>query len=491
MRKRLSEAVILFVLLLFGVLPLAAQQTDKQTDKQTDQISNAAQLARSSPDYMVTAGDVYTLAYNAGGSALSYIITVDSSYRIRVSNLGVINAAGKSFRQLKTEAETIVSNNYPLSGVQLVLTSPAVFRVFLNGEVQTAAEVSTWALARLSSLSGYITDYASLRNVTVKSSGGQPRNYDLFKAERLGDLKENPYLRPDDTITFNRLERQVTVEGAVERPGTYQLLPGENLKDLIETYASGFAPLADPSRVELLRYVNSSSISGNKINLTEADIAENYRLENYDAVSVPSIVQLRPVFFVEGAIKNTNEENLTGAPSASFREVVSFNMGETYSSVVRKNTAWFTAESDTRNAYIERGAERMPLDLNRILYDADFHIEILIEENDVLIVPFRQYFITVAGAVENPGRYPYIPDRDWEYYISLAGGFVPNRNIGEAVKIRDINGMKMKKSAIITPETTITAATNHVLYYFNQVAPVITAVLSIVSTAISITIMTR
>jgi hypothetical protein len=36
--------------------------------------------------------------------------------------------------------------------VQLVLTQPAIFRVYVNGEVATAEEVPAWGLSRLSSL---------------------------------------------------------------------------------------------------------------------------------------------------------------------------------------------------------------------------------------------------------------------------------------------------------------------------------------------------
>jgi protein involved in polysaccharide export with SLBB domain len=516
MRNKWNQLTILGVMFLFYTMLLSAQESSVQTDRNTQftrssqeaadqenrdeesvrssqQDSNLeernTQLARSNPDYLVTAGDVYTLAYNANGTLVNYPIVVDSTYRIRISNLGIINAAGRTFRQLKNDAETIVSNNYPLSGVQLVLTQPGAFRVFVNGEVHLAVEISTWALERLSSLTSHMTAYASIRNVTIKSSDGKVRNYDLFKAERLGDLSQNPYLRPDDTITFNRFERQVTIEGAVERPGVYQLLAGEQLNDLIETYGSGFVPLADQTRIELVRIIGSNSISGDKIGLGEAEVANNYPLENYDSLYIPSVVQLRPVFFIEGAIKNTNE-NATGA-SVAFREVVSFNQGETFSSVVRRNSRWFTEESDSANAYIVRGSNRIPINLNQILYDANFRSEILIEENDLLIVPFRQYFITVAGAVTAPGRYPYIPDRDWEYYISLAGGFVPERNFLNSIRIQDINGKTLKKTDPITPETKITAQTNHWLYYFNQFAPIITTILSITTTFISLTLLSR
>jgi protein involved in polysaccharide export with SLBB domain len=112
-----------------------------------------------------------------------------------------------------------------------------------------------------------------------------------------------------------------------------------------------------------------------------------------------------------------------------------------------------------------------------------------VERNDVLIIPFRQYFVTVAGAVALPGRYPYIPDRSWDYYVALAGGFVQERNSREAVVIKDISGKTMRKTDPITPEMTITARTNAGLYYFNQYAPIVTTLLSIVTTFVSVTLL--
>lgn len=569
-------------------------------------------LARSSADYRVTPGDVYTLAYAAGSTPVSYIITVDASYRIRVSNLGIINGANKTFMQLKNEVEATVARNYPLSGVQLVLTQPAVFRVYLTGEVYTAGEVSAWGLSRLSSFvnttvlpsvrtpsqhaaapvqqttspspTSGITPYASIRDITIKSADGRTTVYDLFTAQRSADLTQDPYLRPGDVITFNRIKRVVTVTGAVERPGryqlldgeqlqallthygngltpladhtrstltryvgsaeisgdvtvltaaelasdyplqdmdtvtipaistfrpaasvnrlersisisgavrrpgTYELLPGENLRELIEVYADGFTAIADSTRMELVRLTHSADIAGDKVFLSATDVAGNYQLEHYDAVVVPSIVQLQSVMFVEGAIGIDVSAELT----TTNRVVIQYAAGETYASLVRNHIDWFTAVSDTENAYIVRAGERIGMNLNPLLYDAGYRGEVLVEENDVLVVPFRQYFVTVAGAVTNPGRYPYIPDRDWEYYVGLAGGFIADRNMFETVVIRDKSGKRQLKTSVIEPETMITANSNHFLFFMNQWAPVITTVLTIITSAITIqTFLTR
>ena len=469
-----------------GELEDLSDLSDVRSETAASLLGPNPQLALSVPDYRVTAGDIYTLTFAAGSQAVQYVIPVDTTYRIRVANLGIADASGKTFAQLKTQVEAIVTNNYPLSGVQFVLTKPAVFKVQIKGEVKTAQELEAWALTRLSAIAvkKNLTEFASLRDVTIKSSGGQSRTYDLFRAARFGEKDEDPYLRPGDEITFNRAERIITVEGAVERPAVYQLMPGENLKELVEIYAGGFAPEADREALELIRLVNSADRAGNMFSLSERDVAANFALENHDTLTVPDITEFEPVMFIEGAvgIPRETEDQLV----SSTRIMVRFFKGENYSSLIRRNMDWFTAVSDTLNAYIIRGEKQIAFNLNPILYDPEYRSEFFVENNDILIIPFRQYFVNVAGAVAVPGRYQYIPDRQWDYYISLAGGFNPDQNSRKAIDITDVNGKKLSKADFITPESIINARVNSFAYHFNQYAPVITTTLTIVSTFISV-----
>ena len=121
-----------------------------------------------------------------------------------------------------------------------------------------------------------------------------------------------------------------------------------------------------------------------------------------------------------------------------------------------------------------------------MLYDSSYRSTYFVKENDVLIIPFRQYFVTVAGAVAIPGRYPYIPDRSWDYYVALAGGFNVDKNARSSVINQEITGRRLNKSDVITPESIITAKTNSFLYYFNQYAPIITTTLSLILTSITL-----
>ena len=242
-------------------------------------------LARSDPNFRVTPGDVYTLTFLLDGEIVSHTIVVDTAYRLRVANLGIVNGAGQTFAQVRARVEAVVANNIPLSGPQLALTQPAIFRVFVDGEVDRAGEHSAWALTRLSSLiDGNLTRFASTRDISIRSANGQTQVFDLFRFWRFGDQAQNPYLRPGDVVTFNRVSRIVTVSGAVERPGTYQLMEGENIRELIEFYGGDFTPLADSTRIEVVRHLNSEDVSGNRLFLTLDDLENNFVLENYDSV---------------------------------------------------------------------------------------------------------------------------------------------------------------------------------------------------------------
>ncbi len=763
MNKKITFLVSLILLLASSLFAQNSDDVSAENTLDASSFSGSVQEAMSNADYMVTAGDVYSLTYAANGTAVSYTIAVDSSYRMRVSNLAVLDVSGKSYLTVKKQVEEIVQKNYPLSGVQFVLLNPATYKVTVKGEVTRTTERSIWALTRLSSVvSGITTPYSSVRDITVTSANGKKRVYDLFKAQRNGDLSQNPYLRPGDVITINRILRKVTISGSVERPGTYELMKGENLKELIEYYGNGLTELADTTRITLVRSRDSKNKSGDQIYLDENAITKNYELKNGDVITIYSNEDLRPSIIVEGIINNPkpNVDNITNtiteesksAIDASYRTSVKFYDGENYATLIRRISGMFStysdlqnsyvvrngekvpmnledilydaafvseynvqkddklvipfqqnfqkvivkgevttvreenawplrrlstiiadnltnysstrnvqvtsvdgktttydlfrasrfgdleqnpyirsgetitiqrmdrkvtisgsverpgtyelmkgenlkelieyygnglteladtrrieltrsletkegyesgekiylnqddfnanyplecfdvitvysykslkpvmfvegaiqvnegvslesstrkiiqfengtdyaylirnhlslfnsAVADTKNAYIVRGEQNIPLNLDSILYDSSYSTQILVQSNDTLIVPFRQYFVTVAGSVNAPGRFPYIPDRTADYYIGLAGGFDKTQNFGDAMNIVDINGKKLKSTDIITPETTITAKANSFTYYFTRYSGFVTVLASLITTTISV-----
>jgi protein involved in polysaccharide export with SLBB domain len=94
--------------------------------------------------------------------------------------------------------------------------------------------------------------------------------------------------------------------------------------------------------------------------------------------------------------------------------------------------------------------------------------------------------VLVSGAVKAPGRFPYVPDRQADYYINLAGGRDDLLNNKWGVTIRDMNNKKVKKNVMIEPEMMISVPTNRFSARFNQYGPIITTILSIAASVISI-----
>ena len=357
--------------------------------------------------------------------------------------------------------------------------------VFLRGEVDTSRWINIEPLTRLSKLvDGHLTEYSSTRDILVRSTNGDENMYDLFLASRLGEKAQDPYLESGDTVEVGRIERKVRLEGEVERPGTYQLLEGETLDDLIHFYGRGFTANADPAGVEIVSYeTDGTSITRKQY----IDLSENgeapITIHHRDIVSIPSNLRLMPYVFFEGAVRpeEAGEEATVLEGSSQFR--YRFHTGELLSESLENVSARLSPESDLENGYVLRASGKIEnVNMEELLRREKGAKDLLLEPYDYVIIPFKQYFVIVAGGVKMPGRYPYIPNRTYQYYIDLAGGFDPNLHIGGAVNISDIADTRVRINSFIEPEMKINAPINNPLYYVNQLS----GVLSVVGTIISI-----
>jgi len=357
--------------------------------------------------------------------------------------------------------------------------------VFVTGEVTKSSWVGITGLTRLrDAVTPLLTRYSSIRDVKVKSADGYEKTFDLFKAERYGDLSQNPFLRPGDEIIISSLTNLVTIQGEIKRPGTYQLLPGEGLKELVSIYADGFTEKANTSRLTLLHYLSESSPVGEKMQFDYTKFPD-MELRLYDVVTVPSLQELLPVAWFEGAVGLSS----TGAsPETSQRLPYTFVPGETVSQAALANRKLFSAVSDLASAYIiHTDGTKTAVDLAKFIYDYDLTNDFPLQTNDIIIVPFRQFFVTVSGAVQFPGRYPYIPNRTWEYYIGLAGGFDTDKNSGQKITIYDVKSQKVAIAGReIQPEDNIVAESNSFTYNMMKVSSIISTVLSFTVLIISL-----
>jgi protein involved in polysaccharide export with SLBB domain len=330
-----------------------------------------------------------------------------------------------------------------------------------------------------------LTAKASSRLVSVASETGGDTTYDLFRARRFGDLTQDPYIRPGDVIRILPAGRTVALNGEVFRPGVYELLPGEELAKLVEYYGDGFTLAADPGRIRFVRI--DAEGAGETMVFDYKDHAALI-LKDRDSIYVANKAQTRPVVFFEGAISQGTAmvERTTEDVLGTAKMEYPFYEGETLGNAALASANRFTASSDLANAYLIRDGRHIATDLRRYIYHNDFSGDIALANGDIIIIPFLQYFVLVSGAVKLPGRYPYVPDRQAEYYINLAGGRDEMQNNGRGTTITDINNQKVTQGTIIAPEMMIWVPTNRFTAYFSQYGPVITTILSIASTLLTL-----
>ena len=445
-----------------------------------------AALALTTADYPVTPGDVYSLIYQNSLGVVSIPLAVDNETTVHMGIFGRMKAENLTFTELKQRVEQKVIAGYPNSNPQLRILSNGTFQVLVKGEVTSAAFVDAWGLSRLDQvLENQLTPYGSLRDVTVVSAKGGKRQCDLFAFTRQGDLSQNPYVRPGDTVVVARTSRKVTLEGNVRRPGQYQLLAGEGLSGLIEHYGDGFTPLADTGRILIRRYIAEGGQPAESLYVDGASL-ETVELRDLDVVRVPPKTELMPVVYIEGAV---GIDDAATSLDASRRIVVRFEEGVRLSTVLKRMEGQLSPVSDLKKAYILRAgeAEPIPVDIEDILYNRDRGgSDRALRPYDQVIIPFRQLFVTVSGAVRTPGRFPYIPDRNWQYYVGLAGGIDSEKNSRDKLQITDRYNRKRDQEGPIQPEDIIRVEYNSFLYGFTRAAPVISVFATIVSLTLGI-----
>jgi protein involved in polysaccharide export with SLBB domain len=379
------------------------------------------------------------------------------------------------------------AGDMPLQGGDVIVVPHRQFYTLL-GEVAEAGDRRITTLTRLSSLLTDLSAKASTRLVRVSSASGAVASYDLFLARRFGDLSQDPYIRPGDTIQVPPAGRKVSIAGEVYRPGEYELLPGETLGDLVEYYGDGFTLNADPERLRLSRIKTAEGVPGETRLLRYGDSAA-FEPEDRDVIVVGNKGENRPVLFIEGAVSvgiQGGVERTTAEVEGTAKLEYPFYPGETLGNAARALRSRFTAASDLVNAYLIRRGQHIQADLGAFIYRRDMSGDLELENGDRVIIPFYQYFVLVTGAVMAPGRYPYVPDRMADYYINLAGGRDDLLNNGRGIRVTDMNNRKLSGAAFVEPETMIEVPTNRIIARINQYGPVITTVLSIISTTISI-----
>jgi len=275
----------------------------------------------------------------------------------------------------------------------------------------------------------------SLRRITIHRQN-MTLSCDLLKAHMIHDEQQNPYLREGDLIEIPRLAERYRIGSGVLIPGIYEWAPGCTIAEAI-AIAGGLETNAVESDLVLHRFTDDTtdqllSLSG------EADRSQlMIQPDDFLRIPVRSDYHVRHYAEIAGEITypgvyaidqgtTTVGQLLKTAGGVTDRanpvKLIIIPRQEDFETS-RLQGIPFTDLADSEKSYI-RSRTRVP---ERLVYlsgaDAvNRGMDYILMDGDQLFIPEQELFVEMVGSVNNPGRYPFVPEYSASDYISLAGG---------------------------------------------------------------------
>lgn len=379
----------------------------------------------SATRYKLTPGDAYELVVILDTTE-RYPLLLSDDYLLDVPYIGTLNVQGMHFAELKQLIVRRIKAKVPVQFVDFLLTSPALFDVFVYGGVKTPGIATVNPLSRVSDavlLAGGLVEGASFRRLELLR-GNDRRSFDLSRFAVEANLSENPLLEPEDRIYVPQADKIVEIIGRVKYPGAYELLPGEKLENLI-AMAGGVTPDALSEKIRIRRIPPGGKAQQLEVAL---ESAQGVELANLDRIAIGSSLENAPAITVEGAFYGEPIRpdkpalippdrilvNIPYVPDMTLLDVLDQLGGP-------------TPLANLGRSYVQRAeGQRVPVKLQKLWESRSPQYDLALQAGDQVVVPMKVLKIFVAGEVNSPGAFPFASGLKVSDYVLAAGGINPD-----------------------------------------------------------------
>jgi polysaccharide export outer membrane protein len=253
----------------------------------------------------------------------------------------------------------------------------------------------------------------------VKAAGKTTKQF----ADELARQYKKYLKQPSITVTVRefRVER-IYILGQVSRPGEYQLRPASGIMELLAS-AGGPTNRADLGKVVVIR----GKTEAMQLNLLEAFVAN----KNPDVKLLPG-----DVLFIPETDRRTVVLGMVNRPGA-----YELLPGQRVSDLIAA-AGGVTSAAAPEKAFIVRGQEQIPVDLQKVLA-GEVAANLQLQSGDMMVVPESQNRIAVMGAVRNPGTFGLRDNMKLIDAVALAGGPTDRAAIDKVTVVR-VEGGKPK-----------------------------------------------
>ena len=379
------------------------------------------QEMRPPPSYELDTKDEITVIM-WGQKDFNKVYVIDGLGAINPLLVGRINLKGITYEKAKEIVKDRFAQTYDIDKEKIevavsysrVINANFVGNLFNPGAYRFPAQTSVVdALVMIDGPNAI----GSMRDVYIERGGKRIQSLDIYSFLNKPESQGNFFLQENDYVIVPSLQNLVNISGKVRRPHNYEMKKGEGLRDLIE-FAGGLDAGAFTRTLSIKRYHKNKEVLLD-VNL-DSLIASNQDLSLLNGDSV----------FVYGIPKELrNYVEVVGAVSVPGR--YELRKDERISDILMRAEG-ILDDAERSRAYVMRlkddlNRQIIPFNLEDVLLTEQAADNILLQNLDTIRVisrkDFRQDFkVSVVGAVQKEGDYPYAEDLTLKDIIYLAGG---------------------------------------------------------------------
>ncbi|UCD64508.1 MAG: SLBB domain-containing protein [Candidatus Zixiibacteriota bacterium] len=370
--------------------------------------------------YLIRPGDVLQVTFLQSQIPPDTLV-VDPEGRVVDNTVGVIDLSDRTLAQARGILVETLRQLYNVPDIVVGITEPRLITISVQGKVVAPGTYNAYTSQRVSEvieLAGGILPDGSRRWISL-TGGPEPLAVDLDRAAYLAELVRDPYVYAGQTILVpNKARARVQVAGEVTGPREVELVPGDDL-DLLLSLAGGLRIRADTTALRVIR---------------KSGEAFDGEIKGGDIILVPArrlSVEEMPVS-VFGAVRSPGLYDYDGGMTVG--ELIRMAGGHLPEANVDNITVFRKPIVDEKGRITDI---RYPI--SDLAGNGDEFKSIKLQPDDSVFVPVTIGFVSVTGAVYNPGLLPYIKGRDVMFYVNSAGGFLPVANRAEVAVFNPIS----------------------------------------------------
>ena len=333
-----------------------------------------------------------------------YTLTVQRDGSIQFPNIGTIQVAGITYKQLqdriKREAESITGVN-----VNVAMGKLRSITIFVVGTVKKPGAYTVSAFDTILNAliyAGGPNALGSMRNIQLKRRNKIVTIFDLYDLILKGNSSKDMRLEPGDIIFVPKAETIVAIRGDVKAPAIYELKKEKSLLNALKL-AGGIKPSAYSEQIQIQRYLENKERIILDMSFDELKKEKiSFTLQDGDVVRIFPVIK-----------KDTNAVYLFGnvTRSGKYEHFSGMKISDIIKIDELKPETYFPYALIKRYNPPEMSAELIPFDLEIALLKHDIKENIRLHPEDEIHIFSKWAFedkpdVTVSGEVRNHGTYP-------------------------------------------------------------------------------------